>query len=319
MTGRALLSLVVTPRTKADQERLARGVHALKAEDPTMSVTSDPATLDVVIAGMGELHLQIILDRLRREFSVEANASRPRVAYRETVTCVADGEGRLARRSDGRGQFAHANIHLYPGDRGSGYVFENEIVGDAIPRQFITPIDDGIQEALTHGALAGYPLDDLRVVLYDGSYHQLDSSEATFKIAGFMALQDAARKAKPVLLEPIVRSEVVAPKEFLDDVIRNLLLRHGRIRSQEDADSTQRIEVLVPLSRMFGYSTDLRARTHGRGILLGMQFECYEPCDPAEDLGSTDDSMVGAPRRPKPTLRDSSLALPEPSSDDLED
>ena len=319
MTGPTLLSLVVTPKTRADREKLANGLEALCAEDPAMSVTSEPARSEVVIGGMGELHLEIIVTRLAHEFDVEADVSRPRVVYKETITCQADGEGRLARYSDARGQFAHAKIHLYPGQRGSGYVFENEMAGDAIPRQFIKPIDDGIQEALIHGVLAGYPVDDVRVALYDGSYHRLDSSEATFRIAGFMALQDAARKAKPMLLEPIVRIEVVTPNEFLDDVRNNLSLRQGRIQSQEDGDSTQRLCALVPLSQMFGYATDLRSRTRERGTLLGMRFECYQPSDPAEDLGWDDDSMVGAPRRPKLTPRDSSVALPEPSGDVLED
>ena len=318
MTGSALLSLAIRPKTEADREKLARGVTTLMAEDPTMSVETDPATGEIVIAGMGELHLEIIVDRLKREFHVEASVSRPQVAYKETFTRPADGEGRYVRQSGGRGQYAHAKVHLYPGEPGSGYVFENEIIGGAIPKEFIKPIDEGIKEALTGGVLAGYPVDDVRIVLYDGSYHDVDSSEMTFRIAGTMAFRDAAKKAEPVLLEPVMRVEVVAPTECLGDVMGNLSSRGGQIQSQEDCDSMQRINARVPLSEMFGYASDLRFRTRGRGT-FAMQFACYQPCDPAENQGTGDDSMVGAPRKPMPTLRDSSVALPEPMEDDLQD
>ena len=318
MTGNALLSLAIRPKSQADQERLARGVATLLAEDPTMSVNTDAATGEVVIAGMGELQLEIIVDRLKREFNVEAVVSRPQVAYKETLTRPADGEGRLARQSAGRGQYAHAKVHLYPGEPGSGYVFENAIIGGAIPPEFIRPIDEGITEALAGGVLAGYPVDDVRIVLYDGSYHDVDSSESTFKIAGSMAFHDAAKKAKPVLLEPVMRVEVVAPTECMGDVIANLSSRRGQIQSQEDCDGMQRVEARVPLSQMFGYASDLRSRTRGRGT-FAMQFARYQPCDPAENQDTGDDSMVGAPRKPKPTLRDSSVALPEPIGDDFRD
>jgi elongation factor G len=318
MTGNALLSIAIRPKTKADQERLARGVGTLMAEDPTMSVNTDPTTGEVVIAGMGDLHLEMIIDRLKREFNVEATVSRPQVAYKETVTRQADGEGRLARQSGGRGEYAHAKVHLYPGEPGSGYVFENAIIGGAIPPEFIRPIEEGITEALICGVLAGYPVDDVRIVLYDGSYHDGDSSELTFKIAGSMAFHDAARSARPVLLEPVMRVEVVAPTEYLGDVIGDLSSRRGRIQSQEDCYGTQRIDALVPLSQMFGYATDLRSRTRGRGT-FAMHFARYQQCDPAENQDTGDDSMVGAPRKPVPTLRDSSVALPEPMEDDLQD
>jgi elongation factor G len=318
MIGNALLSLAIRPKTEADQERLARGIRTLMAEDPKMSAITDPATGEVVIAGMGELHLEIIVDRLKREFNVEASVGRPLVVYKETLTRQADGEGRLARQTGGRGQYAHVKLHLYPGEPGSGYVFANEIIGGAIPQEFIKPIDEGIKEALARGVLAGHPVDDLRIVLYDGSYHDVDSSEMSFRIAGNMALHDAARKAAPVLLEPIMRVEVVAPTENVGNVMGNLSSRRGRIQSQEDRDGLRRITARVPLSEMFGYATDLRSRTRGRGT-FAMQFAYYQPVDRAENEGTGDDSMVGAPRKPLPTLRNSSVALPEPMQGDLQD
>ena len=315
MTGRALLSIAIRPKTEADRESLARGVTTLMAEDPTMSVDTNAATGEVVIAGMGELHLEIIIDRLKREFDVEAMVSRPQVAYKETLTCPADGEGRVVRQSGASGQYAHAKVHLYPGEPGSGYVFENAVMGGAIPKEFIKPINEGIMQALMGGVVAGYPVDDVRIVLYDGSYHDVDSSEMSFRIAGTMAFHDAARKAKPVLLEPVMRVEVMAPTEYLGDVMGNLSSRRGQIQSQEDCGGMQRITVRVPLSEMFGYASDLRFRTHGRGT-FAMQLACYQRFDPAENQDTGRDSMVGAPRKPTPTLRNSSVALPEPLEDD---
>jgi len=318
MTGTALMSLAIRPRTEADQERLGRGIGTLLAEDPAMSVNTDQTTGEFVIAGMGEQHLEIIVDRLKREFNVEASVSRPQVAYKETLTHQADGEGRLARQSGSRGQYAHVKVHLHPGEQGSGYVFENAIIGGAIPPEFIKSIDEGITEALTRGVLAGYPVDDVRIVLYDGSYHDGDSSDSTFKIAGSMAFHDATKQAKPVLLEPVMRVEVVAPTEYMGDVIGNLSSRRGQIQSQEDCDGRQRVYACVPLSQMFGYATDLRSRTRGRGTFV-MQLARYEVCDPDENQDTGADSMVGAPRKPTPTRRDSSVALPEPRGDDLQD
>jgi elongation factor G len=270
-----VISLAIEPKTKADQEKLGHGLQKLMAEDPTFRVKTDQATGEVVIAGMGELHLEIIVDRLKREFNVEASVGRPQVAYKETLTRPADGEMKYAKQTGGRGQYGHAKIHLYPGAPGSGYVFENEIVGGTIPREFIKPIDEGIKEALTRGVLAGYPVDDVRIVLYDGSYHDVDSSEMAFKIAGSMAFQDAAKKAKPVLLEPVMRVEVVVPKEHMGDVMGNLSSRRGQIQSQEDRGGTQIINARVPLSEMFGYATDLRSRTQGRAT-YSMHFDRYE-------------------------------------------
>lgn len=270
-----VISLAIEPKTKADQEKLGAGLQKLMTEDPTFRVKTDQATGEVVIAGMGELHLEIIVDRLKREFNVEASVGRPQVAYKETLTRPADGEMKYAKQTGGRGQYGHVKIHLFPGEPGTGYIFENEIVGGTIPKEFIKPIDEGIKEALTRGVLAGYPVDDVRIELYDGSYHDVDSSEMAFKIAGSMAFQDAAKKAKPVLLEPVMRVEVVVPKEHMGDVMGNLSSRRGQIQSQEDRGGTQIINARVPLSEMFGYATDLRSRTQGRAT-YSMHFDRYE-------------------------------------------
>ncbi|MGH9257280.1 MAG: elongation factor G [Vicinamibacterales bacterium] len=270
-----VISLAIEPKTKGDQEKLGQGLAKLMAEDPTFRVNTDEQTGQVVIRGMGELHLEIIVDRLKREFNVEASVGKPQVAYKETLTRAADGEGRYVRQTGGRGQYGHARIHLYPGEPGAGYVFENLIVGGAIPKEFIKPIDQGIKDALTRGVLAGYPVDDVRIELYDGSYHDVDSSEMAFKIAGSLAFQDAAKRAKPVLLEPVMRVEVVVPKDYLGDVMGDLASRRGRIQSQEDRGGTQIIKARVPLSEMFGYATDLRSRTQGRAT-YSMHFERYE-------------------------------------------
>jgi elongation factor G len=271
-----VISLAIEPKTKADQEKLGTGLQKLMAEDPTFRVRTDTQTAQTIIAGMGELHLEIIVDRLRREFNVEASVGKPQVAYKETLTRAADGEGRYVRQTGGRGQYGHAKIHLHPGEPGTGYVFENEIVGGAIPKEFVKPIDEGIKEALTRGVLAGYPVDDVRIELYDGSFHDVDSSEMAFKIAGSMAFQDAAKRARPVLLEPMMRVEVVVPKEHMGDVMGNLSSRRGQIQSQEDRGGTQIIAARVPLSEMFGYATDLRSRTQGRAT-YSMHFDRYEP------------------------------------------
>ena len=317
-TGTVLLSLAIKPNTKADQERLGRGLDALLAEDPTISVNPGQTAGEVVIGGMGELHLEIVVDRLKREFNVEASVGRPKVAYKETLTRPADGEVKYAEQKLGRGQYAHAKIHLYPGEPGSGYVFENVIVGGAIPTKFVKPVDEGIEQALTRGVLAGYPVVDVRIVLYDGSYHDVDSSEMAFTIAGSLVFHDAARKARPVLLEPVMHVEVVVPKEDVDDVVGNLSSRRGQIQSREDRDAVHVINARVPLSEMFGYASDLGSRTRGRGT-FGMQFALYRPCDPPENKDDGSDPMVRVPRTPMPTLRHSSVALPEPIGDDLQD
>jgi elongation factor G len=271
-----VISLAIEPKTKADQEKLGFGLGKLMAEDPTFRVQTDTDTGQVVIAGMGELHLEIIVDRLKREFNVEASVGKPQVAYKETITKASEGEGRYIKQTGGRGQYGHARIRLMPRKPGEGYVFENEIVGGVIPKEYIKPIDQGIREAMTTGVLAGYPMDDVKVALYDGSYHDVDSSEMAFKIAGSMAFKDAAGRAHPVLLEPVMRVEVVVPEEYMGDVIGDITSRRGHIQSMESRGGSQVINSRVPLSEMFGYATDLRSRTQGRGS-YSMHFDRYEP------------------------------------------
>jgi elongation factor G len=270
-----VISLAIEPKTKADQEKLGQGMAKLMAEDPTFRVSTDEQTGQVVIAGMGELHLEIIVDRLKREFGVEASVGKPQVAYKETLTKAAEGHGLFKRQTGGRGQFGDCWIRLFPLEAGKGYEFENKTVGGSIPKEFIKPIDMGIREALTRGVLAGYPIDDVRIEVFDGSYHDVDSSEMAFKIAGSLAFQDAAKKAAAVLMEPIMRVEVTSPKDYLGDVIGDLASRRGKIQSQEDRGGTQIISARVPLSDMFGYATDLRSRTQGRAA-YSMFFDRYE-------------------------------------------
>jgi elongation factor G len=270
-----VISLAIEPKTKADQEKLGQGLAKLQAEDPTFRVHTDTETGQVVIRGMGELHLEIIVDRLKREFNVEASVGRPQVAYKETLTAAAEGEGRYVRQTGGHGQFGHAKIRLLPRKPGEGFEFVNEIVGGRIPREFIKPIEEGIREAMTTGILAGYPVSDVGVTLYDGSFHEVDSSEMAFKIAGSMAFKDAARRASPVLLEPMMRVEVVVPEEYMGDIMGDLNGRRGRIVAMESRGGTQLVRARVPLSEMFGYATDLRSRTQGRAT-YSMHFERYE-------------------------------------------
>ena len=271
-----VISLAIEPKTKSDQEKLGAGLAKLKAEDPTFHVKTDEDTGQVVIAGMGELHLEIIVDRLKREFSVEANVGAPQVAYKETITRAAEGEGRYIKQTGGRGQYGHAKIRIAPRKPGEGYLFENNIVGGSIPKEFIKPIDMGIREAMTTGVLAGYPIDDVLIDLYDGSYHDVDSNEMAFKIAGSMAFKDAAKRAHPVLLEPVMRVEITVPEDYMGDVIGDITSRRGHLQSMEARGGTQVINARVPLSEMFGYATDLRSRTQGRGA-YSMHFDRYEP------------------------------------------
>jgi elongation factor G len=270
-----VIALAIEPKTKSDQEKLGQGLGKLMAEDPTFRVRTDPETNQTVIAGMGELHLEIIVDRLKREFSVEASVGKPQVAYKETLTRPAEGEGRYIKQTGGRGQYGHAKIKITPRKPGEGYEFVNGIVGGTIPREFIKPIDEGIKEAMTTGVLAGYPVDDLSVELYDGSFHDVDSNEMAFKIAGSMAFKDAAKKAHPVLLEPIMRVEVVVPEEFMGDIIGDLTSRRGHIQQMEARGGTQIVNARVPLSEMFGYATEMRSRTQGRAT-YSMHFDRYE-------------------------------------------
>jgi len=312
-TGATLLSLTIQPMTPADLEKLERGLTRLKAEDPTIRVRGDQD--GVVLSGMSELHLEIIVDRLKREFGVEAQMGEPQVAYKETLTRPADGEMKYARQTGGRGHYAHCKVRVHPGEPGSGCLFKNEIVVGAIPEHFIDSINEGIREALPRGVLAGYPIDDVRIELYDGSYHDVDSSEMAFKIAGAMAFMDAAKNARPMLLEPIMRVEVVVPREYASDVIDNLARRRGRIQSREDRGDTQIAAARVPLSEMFGYASDLRSRTQGRATYT-MQFDRYEQCGSDERGDSSAHSGVRTPRKPGPTLRRAHVVLPEPDVDD---
>jgi elongation factor G len=268
-----VIALAVEPKTKADQEKLGQGLAKLMQEDPTFRVETDRDTGQTKISGMGELHLEIIVDRLKREFNVEANVGKPQVAYKETIRKPAKGEGRYIKQTGGRGQYGHAKIELEPAP-GEGYVFENETTGGSIPKEFIKPIDEGIKEALLRGIIAGYPVVDVRVKLYDGSYHDVDSSEMAFKIAGSMAFQDASKKASPVLLEPIMKVEVVTPDDYTGAVTGDITSRRGQLEGQVSRGGTQIITAYVPLSNMFGYSTDLRSRTQGRAT-YSMHFERY--------------------------------------------
>jgi elongation factor G len=271
-----VISLAIEPKTKSDQEKLGMGLAKLMAEDPTFRVKTDHETGQVVIAGMGELHLEIIVDRLKREFGVEATVGAPQVAYKETVTRPSEGEGRYIKQTGGRGQYGHAKIRLIPRKPGEGYLFENNVVGGTIPKEYIKPIDQGIREAMTTGVLAGYPIDDVLIDLYDGSYHDVDSNEMAFKIAGSMAFKDAAKKAHPILLEPVMRVEVTVPEEYMGDVIGDITSRRGHLQAMEARGGSQIINSRVPLSEMFGYATDLRSRTQGRGS-YSMHFDRYEP------------------------------------------
>jgi elongation factor G len=318
MTHAPLVTLGIRPKTTADQEKLALGLQTLMAEDPNLSAKTDPPTGEVVIGAIGELHLEIIVDRLKREFNVEAGLGRPQVVYKETVTRPAEGEAKSAMQAGERGQYGHVKIRLYPGEPGSGYVFQNAIVAGTIPKEFINPIDEGIRDALTCGVLAGHPVDDVRVELYDGSYHDVDSSAIAFRIAGSMALQDAARKAMPVLLEPVMHIEVVVPNEYARDVVINISQRSGRIQALADREGSQAIDARVPLSGMFGYDSDLRMRTRGRAT-WSMRFGGYQPCPSGPDLEDEDgDARVGAPLKPAPKPRTSAISLPEPEDSDPE-
>ena len=271
-----VISVAVEPKTKADQDKLGSGLGKLADEDPTFVVKYDDETGQTVISGMGELHLDIIVDRLRREFSVDANVGKPQVAYRETIRRpVQKVETRFVRQTGGRGQFGHVVIDLEPTGQGGGYEFVNKIVGGKVPREYIPAVDQGIQEAMESGVLAGYPLVDVRATLEDGSYHEVDSSELAFKIAGSMALKDAAKKADPVLLEPVMEFEVITPEEFMGDVMGDVTSRRGRIERIDDRSGQKAIRVLVPLAELFGYATDLRSRTQGRASHTPMQLHAY--------------------------------------------
>jgi len=280
-----VIDVAIEPKTKADQDKMGLALSRLAEEDPTFRTHIDSETGQTIISGMGELHLEIIVDRLLREFKVNANVGRPQVAYKETITGKVKAEGKFVRQSGGRGQYGHCMIELEPLERGQGYEFVNKIVGGVIPKEYIPAIDAGIREAMESGVLAGYPMLDIKVTLYDGSFHEVDSSEMAFKIAGSMALKEGAAKATPVLLEPIMRVEVVVPEDYMGDVIGDINSRRGKIEGMEPRNNMQVIRGFVPLAQMFGYATDLRSKTQGRGTYV-MQFSHYEelPKNLAEEI-----------------------------------
>ncbi len=280
-----VISVAVEPKTKADQEKMGMALQRLAQEDPTFKVHTDPDSGQTIISGMGELHLEIIVDRMMREYKVEANVGKPQVAYRETIRKHAEAEGKYIRQTGGRGQYGHAKIYLDPQPAGTGYEFVNDIVGGSVPKEFIKPIDQGIQEALEGGILAGYPMVDVKATLYDGSYHDVDSNEMAFKIAGSMAFKEAARKASPVLLEPVMAVEVVTPEDYAGVIMGDLSSRRGRIEGMEHRAGSQVIKAIVPLAEMFGYATHMRSSTQGRAE-YSMHFARYEeaPRSVAEEI-----------------------------------
>jgi elongation factor G len=280
-----VISVAVEPKTKADQEKMGLALAKLAQEDPTFKVHTDPDSGQTIISGMGELHLEIIVDRMMREYKVEANVGKPQVAYRETIRKHAEAEGKYIRQTGGRGQYGHAKIYLDPQPAGAGYEFVNDIVGGSVPKEFIKPIDQGIKEALEGGILAGYPMVDVKATLFDGSYHDVDSNEMAFKIAGSMAFKEAARKASPVLLEPVMAVEVVTPEDFAGTIMGDLSSRRGRIEGMEHRAGSQVIKAIVPLAEMFGYATHMRSSTQGRAE-YSMHFARYEeaPRSVAEEI-----------------------------------
>ena len=270
-----VIRVAIEPKTKAGQEKMGIALSKLAEEDPTFKAYTDEETGQTIIAGMGELHLEIIVDRLLREFKVEANVGQPQVSYKEAITGTADVDMKYARQSGGKGQYGHVKITVEPNEPGAGYVFENKVVGGAIPKEYIPAVDAGIQGAMTNGVLAGYNVVDLKVTLYDGSYHEVDSSEMAFKIAGSMALKEALKKAGSVLTEPVMKVVVVVPDDYMGDVIGDINSRRGQIQGMDPIAGGQQIRAFVPLANMFGYATDLRSKTQGRGTYV-MEPSHYE-------------------------------------------
>jgi elongation factor G len=281
-----VISVAIEPKTKADQDKLGIGLQRLTEEDPTFKVHTDDETGQTIIAGMGELHLEIIIDRLMREFKVDANQGKPQVAYKEAIKRPAHGVGRFIRQSGGKGQFGHAEVDVRPGEQGSGFVFEDKITQGRIPREFIPAVEKGVRQALQTGVVAGYPVLDIVVTLVDGSYHSVDSSEMAFEVAGSMAVKDAMHKAQPYLLEPVMKVNVVMPEEHLGDVMGDLSSRRGHILGMEGRGTSQVVTAHVPLSEMFGYATELRSMTSGRAT-YSMEFSHYAemPGNLAEAVG----------------------------------
>jgi elongation factor G len=280
-----VIFVAVEPKTKADQEKMGMALGKLTEEDPTFTVRSDEETGQTIIGGMGELHLEIIVDRMKREFSVEANVGAPQVAYKETITAIAEAEGKYIKQSGGRGQYGHCWLRLEPMKRGTGYEFDDEIKGGIIPKEYIPAIGKGVKEAMDNGVLAGYQVQDVKAIVYDGSYHDVDSSEAAFKVAGSMAFKAAFHKAKPVILEPVMRVEVVTPEQYMGDVIGDLNSKRGQILEMFDRAGVKVIHAEVPLAEMFGYATSLRSMTQGRAS-YSMEFKKYQevPRNIAEEI-----------------------------------
>ena len=280
-----VISVAVEPKTKADQEKMGVALQKLAQEDPSFRVSTDEESGQTIISGMGELHLEIIVDRMRREFSVEANVGAPQVNYRETIRRPIEQEGRFVRQTGGRGQYGHVWLKIEPQEPGKGYVFESKIVGGVVPKEYIPAVGKGVQEQMQNGVIAGYPVVDVRVTLYDGSYHEVDSSETAFKVAGSMAFREGAQNADPVLLEPMMKVEVVTPEDYMGDVVGDLNRRRGIVGGMEDSPSGKVIRAEVPLKEMFGYATDLRGATQGRATYT-MEFAKYAevPGSLAEDV-----------------------------------
>jgi len=269
-----VISVAIEPKTKADQEKMSIALGKLAKEDPSFRVSTDEESAQTIIAGMGELHLDIIIDRMKREFGVSANVGAPQVAYRETIRKTVESEGKFIRQSGGRGQYGHVWLRLEPMPAGSGYAFENATIGGSVPKEYISSVDKGIQEQMKNGVIAGYPVEDVKVTLFDGSYHDVDSNEMAFKVAGSMAFRNGAFDASPALLEPVMKIEVVTPEDYMGDVMGDLNRRRGLVNGMDDVTSGKIIKAEVPLAEMFGYATDLRSATQGRAT-YSMEFARY--------------------------------------------
>ena len=280
-----VISIRIEPKTKADQEKMGMALRRLGEEDPTFRIRVDQETAETIISGMGELHLEILVDRMKREFGVEANIGNPQVAYRETIKGTAEAEGKYIKQSGGRGQYGHVRLRVEPLERGAGFEFENELKGGSVPQEYVPAVEKGVKEALERGVVAGYPLKDIRVIIYDGSYHEVDSSEAAFKIAGSMAVQECVKKASPIILEPVMKVVSITPEQFMGDVTGDLNAKRGKIQNMEDRGKIKVITAHVPLAKMFGYSTQLRSMTEGRAS-YSMEFSNYEevPRNIAEEI-----------------------------------
>jgi elongation factor G len=311
-TPQQVVFITIEVRTEASREKLAPALRQLLSEDPTFGIDGDVQTGQAVVRGVSELQLEMIVDRLQREFNIELTAGNPQVAYKETLTRTAEGEGRYVRQTGSRDHYAHAKIRLVLGSAGSGCVLNSQSIGELIPKEFISSIEEGIKEALIRGVLAGYRVDDVRIELSGGSYHEVDSSAIAFKIAGAEAFQDAAKKAKPVLLEPIMAVEVAVPEELMGDVVGDLALRRAHVKGMERRDTKQVIKSSVPLAEMLGYAHNLHSRTQGHAT-CSMFFDRYEPV-PSDPQSDDEDRMapVVVPRTPRPRSKNSGVALPEP-------